>query len=325
MNKYYIISVLFFSTLFTSYGQTLSGVISDSTSTAQGGHVYLYKFIATNKPLEVVDTFAINSADGSYFFENMGIGDFYVSAKGDTSIYPNHITTYFGQKPTWSGATSVRIDSLTADEMADILLIQIPNWSGSSNTGYCSGTIVMYDTQRAGDPVPGIDISLQQIPGGIIKANTSTNVDGFFEVAKIPNNTSYNLLVDIPGIPMDSTHTVQILAGDSAFNLDFIVDTSAANPGIFVANLSLSSVHEFVKKNYVSIEVYPNPSNSIFFINLPFDSSRITVYNLMGQPLFQENIYSNKARLDLSGQPKGAYILQVSRRDFEQTVKIILE
>lgn len=37
-----------------------------------------------------------------------------------------------------------------------------------------------------GDPVPGVDVSIEQSPSGIIIAQTSTNSNGIFEVGNLP-------------------------------------------------------------------------------------------------------------------------------------------
>lgn len=297
---------------------TLSGTISDSTSAVSYARVKLFR--ATGIFVDSVE-----APGGTYTFNNILPGNYIIVAKGDTAVYKNHIRTYYGQSVRWRNATAVTVTDTTPKTGLDILLIQIPNWAGTNNTGYCSGTIVRGTGQRAGDPIPGIDIALEQIPGGIIKANTQTNDSGFFEVKKIPNGMKYSLLVEIPGLDMDSTYTVEVVNGDSALCLDFVVDTTMSGMGIYTTNLALTSVFSFHKNEYDKITVYPNPSSSIFFIELPEENATIRVTALDGKLIEQTTIYSNKARLDLSDQPKGVYLVEVSTKENIQVIKAIKE
>jgi hypothetical protein len=302
------------------FGQrSISGTVTDSLGNASAGRIKLYRTIGV-----FVDS--LDFIDGTYEFTNVPIGNYYVITRGDTVAYPNHIRTYYGQKPHWQNATMVTItDTTNALTNIDITLIQIPNWSGSNNTGYCSGTILRENGLRAGDPIPGIDVSLEQIPGGIIKANTETDENGFFEIKKIPDNSKYNLIVDLPGLTMDSTHTVEIAVGDSAFCLDFIVDTSSTTAGIYATDLTLTSIYSLEEKEYNIAKIYPNPSSGLFTIELVANESSIIVFAIDGKTVMQNKIYSNKARLDLRNQPKGIYFIEIKDTFGVQKLKVLVE
>ena len=229
MKKLFTAALILISSSFLKGQSYISGTISDSTGAAANVGVALFSF----NNLSIVDT--LLSLDGSYQFNNVDTGQYLVVARGNKLQYPNHIVTYYGQHTKWSAGTIITVQDTNNFPNTDIILIQKPDWSNSDNKGFCSGRIKIGQGLRAGDPIPGIDIALEQIPGGIIKASTTTDSTGLFKIEKIPDNTEYQLIVDIPGYPIDSTHTVKILNSDSVMNLDFVVDTDAGSEGIFVS------------------------------------------------------------------------------------------
>jgi hypothetical protein len=71
-------------------------------------------------------------------------------------------------------------------------------------------------------------------------------------------------------------------------------------------------------KNLLS--VYPNPSNGIFFFELPENTEyNMSVFNLNGEKL-EVPIYSN--RVDLTNQSKGIYFLEIKTETKVYKVKI---
>lgn len=62
------------------------------------------------------------------------------------------------------------------------------------------------------------------------------------------------------------------------------------------------------------VKVFPNPSEGIFYINLPEEAecAQISVLDLRGQVVFTQNCVNNVNRaLDLSDLPNGLYVLEV--------------
>lgn len=318
INKYFILALILGAIVNSSYAQTISGSVSDSVSFVYAGHALLFKDNGANKPFIKMDSVAIDT--GYYFFNNVSPATYYVLAVGDTADYPDHLNTYYGQTPQWENASQIVIDTGSVNN-ANITLIQKPNWSGSNNTGYCSGTILFGTGQRAGDPIPGIDVALEQIPGGIIKASTTTDENGFFEITKIPNNTQYGLLVDIPGYPMDSTHTVTIMNGDTVVNLNFALDTSAGAAGIYVKGAEITSIQTL--QSFETVKVYPNPSSSVFYVECPFESATISVFDISGKMLVSRKVLGNAASISLNNYPSGLYFMQVQHNQTNIVKRLI--
>jgi hypothetical protein len=68
----------------------------------------------------------------------------------------------------------------------------------------CGGLLVLATMAHAlqGDPLPGIDVSMEQNPGGIIIATTTTKETGEYVVFNNIPDGNYTIFVDIPGLTM---------------------------------------------------------------------------------------------------------------------------
>ena len=72
------------------------------------------------------------------------------------------------------------------------------------------------------------------------------------------------------------------------------------------------------------IQVFPNPSNSIFTLNLNgFDAERVVVYNLQGQILTNEKVTLQEYTLNLSTQTEGVLHLQSDRCERKNVLRKI--
>ncbi len=99
--------------------------------------------------------------------------------------------------------------------------------------------------------------------------------------------------------------------------------------GLFTSNYPVDpyvSVPENTGSD-ISVEVYPNPSNGI--INLKWngstgDHASLKIHDIAGRLVFEEIISSNSQSIDLSGLPKGNYVLKVQVGNTEKIEKIIL-
>lgn len=300
---------------FVTY--SISGTVykKDSSATVNNGMVYLIEFDPSAVQLNYADSFSLSGSSGDYFFSNKQTGNYLILLRPDDVAYPNTIPTYYGDTAYWGYAEILYLLSDTAG--VDIYTRQTPVWTG---TGFCSGSI-RYGLGSGktgngnvvpfGDPVPGIDISLEQIPGGIIKAHTTTNDSGFYSINNIPMNTSYKLLVDIPGLPMDSTYSIIINPSDSVItDLDFVVDTSAGTAGVYIGYpLGIKSQISNLRSQ---ISIYPNPNNGKFeVLSSGTGSLHIEVYTTTGQLIFKSNSKNSQQVIDISNQPAGTYFLKV--------------
>ncbi len=72
-----------------------------------------------------------------------------------------------------------------------------------------------------------------------------------------------------------------------------------------------------------NIEVYPNPSNGIVNIK-DVENAKITVLNILGQPVYNTIANTNNVTLNLSNLETGNYYIQITKEDKTYTQKLIL-
>ncbi len=125
--------------------------------------------------------------------------------------------------------------------------------------------------------------------------------------------------------------------------------TSFGGGLVLPANLSVVGTHYYVCTNHASmgmkgtiivqnstgiaenklqstITVYPNPSNGKF--NISFDQSvknDISIYNMLGEKIYQSAITNPKSEIDLSNQAKGVYFINFYYGQTILTKKIVIQ
>jgi hypothetical protein len=74
-----------------------------------------------------------------------------------------------------------------------------------------------------------------------------------------------------------------------------------------------------------NVEVYPNPNNGAFCIELGNIESVVTIYNTMGQVVYQNTGLSNKAEIRLDNINSGLYFVNINNSEMNITEKIVIE
>lgn len=72
-----------------------------------------------------------------------------------------------------------------------------------------------------------------------------------------------------------------------------------------------------------SINVYPNPSKGVFNIKSLSTDSNLVLYNTLGGKI--EKGLSSENTIDLTGYPKGIYLLNISNNEKTETIRLIKE
>lgn len=84
------------------------------------------------------------------------------------------------------------------------------------------------------------------------------------------------------------------------------------------------------EKEYTYLEVFPNPGNGIFNVNLKSNQSEIEtmqlfVYNITGTCVYSSEISGKNTLLDLSSYSKGMYYLHCRNSKFTFNQKIVIQ
>lgn len=94
----------------------------------------------------------------------------------------------------------------------------------------------------------------------------------------------------------------------------------------FKASISvgISENSQIVKETWI----YPNPSSGIFTVNLQNTNATtmISIFDLLGNCLWNEaGLNDGSTRIDLSGQPKGIYLIEIRTKGQKVVKKIVIQ
>lgn len=300
---------------------SISGKVRNENGPINNGYVLLFAY-QTNSVMPLKDSVLIGTA-GDYFFNDVTPGNYVVRAHPDTSIYSSNLVTYYDSTFQWLNA---KVINSLCDTSFDIGLLTLSQGTGS---GIISGFVVQAgDFKAEGDPIPGIDVSLEQKPGGIIKGQTQTDSLGYYRFTGVETG-NYTIYVDIPGLGMDSSYSVVITDTDTSFeDLNYWVDSAS----IFIQ--PVNGVTEAYKGENYEVRVYPNPYTSHTNINYILNSeSRVSVevYNLLGSKVHtlvksqsqRQGHYRYEFSASRLGYSRGIYLVRMEIDGQVHLIKII--
>ena len=77
----------------------------------------------------------------------------------------------------------------------------------------------------------------------------------------------------------------------------------------------------------IQVKVYPNPSSGNFIIERDVKFNRYTVVNMLGEKIYDKFIFGYPTEINLSGKPKGIYILELQNAhnfDSSERIKLVM-
>ena len=98
--------------------------------------------------------------------------------------------------------------------------------------------------------------------------------------------------------------------------------------GKYASKKTIPDASYYDSVGYQKIKISPSPSGiiDVSFLHMkPSDSGCIEVYSVGGEEIFRQDISSDKTEVDISGQPRGIYILRIIVNDKPTTWKITKE
>ncbi|RMG82660.1 MAG: T9SS C-terminal target domain-containing protein [Bacteroidetes bacterium] len=320
----------------SAIGTTPASISGTAVSSSSGlaidqGIVVLYNG-SMPAPYPALDTVPL-STGGMYNTGNLpAIGDYYVKVIPDTTIYPNTVPTYYGNEVLWSNAQVISAQC-DINSVADVTVLDLTPLTGSTTI---EGTIVSITNaykskysagKMAGDPIPGVDVILEQVPGGIV-ASDKTNNNGSYQFLNVPNG-NYKINVDIPGLPQVEIHNVTIMNQDTAVtNMDYIVTNS-----IFIDSTGSITPVKDIAETPFRLDIYPNPFKTHFQLNFELQETSdvdITVLDLAGRVIYSKKTTSMQAgnhSVEITDKQlhktEGVYILKFSSGKQQIITKLI--
>ncbi len=299
-----------------NYNITIQGTVLYNNDTINSGYVKLYEYNINNQMIHL--GWSLIDTSGFYQFKNILPGQYIVYAIAADSIYPNTVGTYYESEYFWDSAIVINALPDTIIDNINIYIIELPVLSGNDTI---SGTV----TSDSGEPLNNINILLVLIPDSLV-GHTVTDIMGFYEFTNVPPGT-YHILVDIPGLPMDSVYEVTIGSKLLYPDYNYIVNSTHIyiDESVNIINLGpeMSS----------SIVIYPNPTKD--FINIKINNLKdkniiIEIFNITSQIIYSKQVLSVNAqnncieKINLSDYSKGVYFLKITGNNIFGVEKIII-
>lgn len=96
---------------------------------------------------------------------------------------------------------------------------------------------------------------------------------------------------------------------------------------IYRDSLRLDPNGIFETENNIQLNVFPNPSNGLFYISAPenLNKATITLSDINGRTLLMRDMQSSTEMLDASTLAKGVYILSLQSKEGSTTKKIVVQ
>jgi len=234
---------------------------------------------------ELVDLVNIQE-DGTYAFEDMApCLEYIFHGYPNPDMYDRIFPRWYIDAFYWFDATPI---SATDGELLidDINIIVYDAGPMQSGTSSLSGGVYYYDVK--GEPVKNAAVILELIESGE-KVNevvdyTLTDESGLWSFDGLPEGI-FKVLVDIPGLNMDSTYTVEINQPYIELtDLDYLVDTLS---GIYIGYTAIDEINGLPCG---IINVFPNPfttSTTLSYELQQPEKVSISIYNHLGQLVYQ--------------------------------------
>lgn len=323
----------------------LQGRITTAEEVVNSGFVYLYRY-EENAASEKIDSTLIEYGGFYEFFGLNPCDRFIIMAEGDPMFYPDNYPTYYDDVAHWEEATIIdstfaSVDGVISD--IDIQLMQYENMGQGS--GYLQGFVFYSDGgggfkghDERGEPVKNTDISLEMLAEDQKSTDadvfhttrrTKTDKEGFYMFNFLPTGT-FRIVVEIPGLPLDSMYRLTITDTDSIFlDLNYYVDTTS---GIYVTP-DPSGVEDFVAQQ-LQLAVRPNPNKgnfTLFFLEEQHQDvwvEEVQIMDMTGSIILHERLGKACRRqiadMHLHDVLPGLYLLNLQTDKGRMMVKMIV-
>lgn len=162
-----------------------------------------------------------------------------------------------------------------------------------------------------GDPAEGIPIFVRPAGTDSLLDNARSDSEGGFRLTGLEEGQTYDLLVDVPGLPMDSATAIGFVypAGKDSLEIEVLIDTA-----IILVNFNpTTSIRENVAQQW-DIVLGPVPVQDKLMVNWQGNSREAISYrvvDLQGKTISNsEGFRGQPSYLDLGKAAPGAYLLE---------------
>ena len=230
-------------------------------------------------------------------------------------------------------------------------------------SGNYAGKLITKTIALISQTIPGfanlgnLDLTNQEVSGGIPCTGTPTKVKGYFKYSPVSGDTM--LIAALLYKYNSSTQTSEqigygMLMSDIAVNsyTNFEFDITYDQPGIVPDTMDiilLSSANETMhdgstlfiddisvditpnniqEKSDIKFTVTPNPASDFLYINtknITSQNSNVVIYNVAGQIVYNNSFSTNQLKINLSDFQEGVYFVKISGNDIHKIEKLIIK
>lgn len=301
---------------------SISGIVHDINSVpASNTTLYLYK-VKSQGQFTLFDS-TVTDLTGNYLFDYLPEEQFII--KSSTNL-PNTVSTYYGSPNDHVNWDSAWVFNLSCTNQTltgkDITLVPtVPQTGNGALSGFVYdlgsfGTLRKSNPndKALGDPIPDIDITVNQSPGGTVGIST-TDGNGGYNFTGLNVGASFIVTADIPGLPNDSTYTINITVTNNNFDsLNFYIDSA----GVYILDTNLTTSISVYNDLETAIELMPNPTQNNVNLVIQSETSsnaaiRLTSYtgSIVSEKRQQINKGKNTIELVTDQLSSGIYFIQI--------------
>jgi hypothetical protein len=199
--------------------------------------------------------------------------------------------------------------------------------TGASTYTYSGGSDVVMPTSDASYTVTGADANgCENTTVSTVTVNALPNITATTNNTLLCTGETATLSVSGASTYTWSTtdNTANIVVSPTV-QTTYTVEGSDSNGCVgstsLTQDVSLCTGIESLNNNS-GINVYPNPNNGLFVIEL-VTTSKVTVTNALGQVVMTETFDAGKHSVDIHNESTGVYFVQVKENNRHQTMKIV--
>jgi hypothetical protein len=289
-------------------------------------------------------TILVNSGEicsGNSFTITASGADTYMYSGGSDIVMPTDDATYtVTGTNTLTTCSNVAVSTVTVNELPTITVNSGTICAGQSFTitpsgadtyTYSGGSDVVMPTGDATYSVSGTDangcVSLTD-------AVSTVSVNALPSLMAMTNNTllcagetaTLSVMGNATTYTWSTTETAMDIAVSPTATAIYTVEGTDANGCVnsttISQDVSLCTGVATLNGTNVSINVYPNPNNGLFVIDLN-TNSQVSITNALGQIVFNETLSFGKQNLNIQNEADGIYFVKVTQQDKQHIIKLI--
>jgi hypothetical protein len=242
---------------------------------------------------------------------------------------------------TYDATTSTGTEVFTnvgpsmCDSTVTVALNVLPALTGNDNTTICAtGSVVINGTTYDATTSTGTEV-FTNVGASMCDSTVTVALNVLTAIDVTITNTSPTLTANQTGatyqwLDCDNGNAVIPAATNQSYTatvngnyaveitVGSCVDTSACE------NVSTVGINEATLK---VTSIYPNPTKGMFTIELSElnDNSSVTVYDMLGKVIVSKELQSRTTQIDLTGNDKGIYFINIQTNDEPIVRKVILQ